>query len=203
MVHSGDWLNFALSKSLAQEPGAHFAYCGACLVPLSVILEKTGGMAVPEFAQKFLFDPLSIHSAHWVEAPSGGATVVPVSFGLSMAPRDLAKIGLLVLNKGKWGGKRIVPEDWIRESTSLKVPRDQTNHKYDYGYLWWETEFNVGSRNLKAIMGWGVGGNYLFIVPEKDLVCVVTAGNTNDPQTAKGSLLLFQDYVLPAFFLHP
>lgn len=203
MVHSGDWLNFALSKPLAQEPGTHFAYCGACLLPLSVILEKAGGLTVPAFAQKVLFDPLQIHSAHWVKAHSGGTTVVPMSFGLSMAPRDLAKIGLLVLDKGKWDGKRIVPEDWIKESTSVKVPRDQTNHKYDYGYLWWETEFRVGSRNVKTVMGWGVGGNYLFIVPDLDLVCVVTGGNYNDSQAGKCSLELFQNYILPAFCGNP
>jgi CubicO group peptidase (beta-lactamase class C family) len=116
-----------------------------------------------------------------------------------MSPRDLAKIGLLVLDKGKWEGKRVVPEDWIKESTSLKVPRDQTNHKFDYGYLWWETEFKFGNRNVQAVMGWGVGGNLLFIVPELNLVCVITAGNYNDPQSSKASLQLFQDYILPAF----
>jgi CubicO group peptidase (beta-lactamase class C family) len=200
MVNSNDWLDFVLSKPLAGDPGSHFSYCGACLLPLSVILERAGQKTIPQFAQQYLFDPLEIHSTRWVEAPSAGTKVVPVSFGLSISPRDLAKIGLLVLKQGEWEGQRIVSEDWIKESTSLKVPRGQTNHKYDYGYLWWETEFKIGNRNIRTVMGWGVGGNYLLIVPEKNLVFVITAGNTNDPQAAKCSLRLFQDYVLPAFF---
>ncbi len=199
MVQSDDWLDDVLSKPLAQNPGSRFAYCGACLLSLSVILERASGLTIPPFAQKYLFDPLDIHSAQWVEAPSAGITVVPVSFGLSLSPQDLAKIGLLVLNKGKWAGKQIVSEDWIKESISRKVSRDQTNKKYDYGYLWWETESTLGNQRFKTLLGWGVGGNYLFIVPDKNLVCVITAGNYNDPKAAKSSLQLFQDYILPAF----
>jgi CubicO group peptidase (beta-lactamase class C family) len=198
MVRSDDWLDFALSKPLAQEPGARFTYCGSCLLPLSVILEKASGMSLPEYAQKNLFNPIGIHSAQWVEAPSAGTTVVPVSFGLSLAPRDLAKIGQLVLNRGKWKGGQIVSEDWITQSTSCKVSREQTNKKYDYGFLWWETEVELKGQKIKTILGWGVGGNYLFIVPEKNLVCVISAGNYNDSKAAKGSLELFENYVLPA-----
>jgi CubicO group peptidase (beta-lactamase class C family) len=201
MVQSEDWLDFVLSKPLAQTPGSHFAYCGSCLLPLSVILEKTSGMSVSEFAQKNLFDPLGIHSVQWVEAPSAGTTVVPVSFGLSMSPRDLAKIGQLVLNRGTWQGQPIVSEDWMKQSTSCRVLREQTNKKYDYGYLWWETEVGLKGQKVKTILGWGVGGNYLFIVPDKDLVCVISAGNYNDSKAAQGSWMLFQDYVLPAFSL--
>jgi len=104
----------------------------------------------------------------------------------------------LVLNRGKWNGKQIVSENWIEQSTSCKVSRDQSNKQYDYGYLWWETEMELWGRKVKTILGWGVGGNYLFIVPEKDLVCVITAGNYGDSKTAKASLELFGDYILPA-----
>ncbi len=200
MVRSEDWLDYSLSKPLIQDPGSRFGYCGACLLPLSVILERVNGMTVPQFAQQNLFDPLGIHSAKWVQAPSAGTTVVPVSFALSLSPRDLAKIGLLVLNKGKWDGKQIVSEDWIRESTSQKIPKDQTNKKYDYGYLWWKTEFKVRQKNASVIMGWGVGGNFLFIAPEKNIICVITAGNYNQPQEANNSLKLFQEDILPAFY---
>ncbi len=198
MVQSEDWLDFVLSKPLAREPGSHFAYCGACLLPLSVILEKTSGMSIPEFAQKNLFDPLGIYSAQWVEAPSAGTTVVPVSFGLSMSPVDLAKIGQLVLNRGKWEGRPIVSQDWMKQSTTCRVLREQTNKKYDDGYLWWETEVALKGQKVKTILGWGVGGNYLFIVPDQDLVCVISAGNYNDSKAAQGSWKLFQDYILPS-----
>jgi CubicO group peptidase (beta-lactamase class C family) len=197
MVNSDDWLDFTLSKPLVQEPGSHFAYCGGCLLPLSVILERSSGLNIPQFAQKYLFDPLDIHSAQWVKAPSAGITVVPVSFGLSLSQLDLAKIGLLILHHGQWDGRQIVSKDWINESTSRKVSKEQTNKKYNYGYLWWETEMKDEGQNLNVVMGWGVGGNYLFIVPDKNMVCVITGGNYNDPKAAKSSLQLFQDHVLP------
>jgi CubicO group peptidase (beta-lactamase class C family) len=195
MVRSDDWADYTLSKPLARRPGSQFAYCGACLLPLSVILEKASGMNVPDFAQKYLFDPLEIHSAQLVKAPSAGTTVVPVSFGLSLSPLDLAKIGLLILHKGKWNGQQVVSEDWIDRSTSAHVDKDQTNKKYDYGYLWWKTEMPAETKKIQVLMGWGVGGNYLFIVPDKELVCVVTGGNYNDAKAARGSLELFQNFV--------
>ncbi len=196
MVDSPDWLDFSLSEPLDHEPGEHFAYCGACLTPLSVLLARQSRMTVPQFAQRNLFERLGIPSSPWMEGPQG---VTPPAFGLKMRPRDLAKLGALYLQKGTWKGKEIVPKTWVEGSLSALVPASQTHGKGDYGFLWWAKDMKVRKKNLRVHFAWGVGGQYLFLVPALDLVCVVTAGNENDSRLGTNSLRLFEEYVLPTF----
>ncbi len=196
MVDSPDWTDFILSKPLSNEPGKKFAYCGACLTPLSSLLARKSGMSVPEFARKNLLETLQIHGASWVTGPKA---VTPVSFGLALKPRDLAKIGLLVLNKGKWNGRQIVSEKWVEEATSTHVAKDQTNGKAGYGYLWWESSVRIKGKDHRMVYAWGVGGQYLWVVPDLDLVCVATGGNYKSGKLGANALRLFQDYILKAF----
>ncbi|HUO57791.1 MAG TPA: serine hydrolase [bacterium] len=197
MVDSPDWVDFSLSQYLSQPPGTHFSYCGACLTSLSALLDRYSGMSVPAFAQQNLWAPLGIPKPVWMEGPG---PVTPASFGLSLRPRDLAKIGQLVLNQGKWGEKQIVSADWIQESTSIQIPKAGTNEKDDYGYLWWERNLSIHGETMRVVYAWGVGGNYLFIVPKLELVCVVTAGNYDSAELGANSFKLFQDQLLGAVF---
>lgn len=196
MVRSSDWLDFSLSRPLTHEPGQHFAYCGACLTPLSFILAQKSGMGIPDFAQKFLFDPLSIQNAHWMSGPEN---LTPASFGLSLRPRDLAKLGYLYLKNGLWNGQRVISSKWVSDSTRAVIPKAHTNRRYDYGYLWWEKEIHQHGHLLKVYFAWGVGGQYLFVVPQLDLVCVMTGGNYKDPKLSANSFKLFQDVIVGAF----
>jgi CubicO group peptidase (beta-lactamase class C family) len=196
MVGSSDWLDFSLSLPRQNPPGTHFAYCGACLTPLGVILERQSGMSLPQYAQKFLFNPLGIKTPLWWEGPKG---IHSPAFGLALRPRDMAKIGLLVLNKG--GGpnwNQLVPKTWIEESTALHVPHSLTGKKDDYGYLWWERDIRSHGKKLRVLDAWGVGGQHIFIVPGMDLVCVLTSGNYKDGRLANNSLKIFNE-VLEAF----
>lgn len=204
MIASPDWLHFCLSEPMDHKPGVHFAYCGACLTPFSELLSRQSGMSLPAFARKFLFDPLGIRRADWMVAPSGGPSaagpgLTPVSFGLSLRPRDLAKVGYLYLKKGNWRGKQIVSEKWVEESTSPQVSANRIGGKADYGFLWWERVMAVQGRPVRMFYAWGVGGQYLFVVPDLDLVCVVTGGNYKDGKLGANAFRLFQDYLLPAF----
>jgi CubicO group peptidase (beta-lactamase class C family) len=195
MVHSADWLDFSLREALDQAPGTRFIYCGACLLPLSVIVERRSGLALPDFAREYLWDPLGIQQARWFEGPQG---VVPVSFGLQMRPRDLLKLGFLYLNHGQWKGRRVLSEDWIERSSALQVPKIQTNGKNDYGYLWWEREVPTARGPVKVLFAWGVGGQYLFVAPSLNLVCVITGGNYKDSRLGANSFKLFQENLLAA-----
>jgi CubicO group peptidase (beta-lactamase class C family) len=190
MVQSPDWLDFSLSLPLSAPPGSRFAYCGACLIPLGAVVEKQSGMALPAFAQKYLFDPLGIQTPTWWEGPRG---IHSPAFGLSLKPRDMAKLGLLVLQKGKWNGKQIVPEKWITEATSPHVLEAKTGNKADYGYLWWQRNVQQGKKKWRVFDAWGVGGQHIFIVPELNVVCVLTGGNYKDGGLAKNSFKIFQE----------
>ena len=195
MVASLDWLDYSLSLPLNEKPGSHFAYCGACLTPLGAILEKQSGMKLPDFAQKFLFDPLGIKPPPWWEGPQG---IHCPAFGLALRPRDMAKIGYLVLKRGNWKGRQVVPEKWINESTAPHVPSPETGKKSDYGYLWWERDTDWHGKKLRVLDAWGVGGQHIFIVPGLDLVCVLTGGNYKDGIAANHSFEIFKE-VMDAF----
>jgi CubicO group peptidase (beta-lactamase class C family) len=104
----------------------------------------------------------------------------------------------LYLNHGKWKGRSIVSEQWIQQSTAPKVSKNKTHRPYDYGYLWWEKDIPYQARVVRMFFAWGVGGQYLFVVPSLDLVCVVTGGNYKDSRLGYNSFHLFQDYVVTA-----
>jgi CubicO group peptidase (beta-lactamase class C family) len=195
MVHSSDWLSFVLAEPVDVEPGSRFRYCGACLLPLSAILEKRSGLSVPDFAQKYLWDPLGIKRVKWFSGPQG---VIPVSFGLQMRPRDFLKLGVLYLDQGVWKGRKVISPDWIAQSTSLQIPKSQTNGKNDYGYLWWEREMPVRGEMVRVFFAWGVGGQYLCVVPSLQLVCLVSGGNYKDGRLGANSFKLFQENLLAA-----
>ncbi len=190
MVASPDWLDFSLSLPFSELPGSHFAYCGACLTPLAALLEKQSGLKLMDYAQKFLFDPMGIKVPPWWEGPQG---IHSPAFGLVLTPRDMAKIGVLVLKNGNWRGRQVVPEKWIRESTAPQVLSPQTDKKSDYGYLWWERDADWHGKKLRVLDAWGVGGQHIFIVPEMDLVCVLTGGNYKDGVAANHSFLIFNE----------
>jgi CubicO group peptidase (beta-lactamase class C family) len=144
-------------------------------------------------AQEVLFDPLGIREVEWGRYGNGD----PVAgWGLRMRPRDLAKIGQLVLDRGRWQGKQIVPEAWIAQSTAPQI--DPGWRGAFYGYLWWLGRSLVERREIDWIAGVGLGGQRVFIVPDRDLVAVVTAGLYRSPlQDQVGSTVLNR-YVLPA-----
>jgi CubicO group peptidase (beta-lactamase class C family) len=100
---------------------------------------------------------------------------------LWLAPRDLARIGQLVLDDGVWDGQRVVSADWIRESTSLHIDGPATMHGYPYGFYWWLAP------ELDAVTAWGHGGQFVFVLPAERLVLVLTAlPNTNDHKLGNG-----------------
>ncbi len=170
---SADWVDFALSLPMVATPGEHFAYSGGSLMILSGAVQRGAGTSVQEFAQEHLFGPLGIGEPRWYSSPNG---LPNFSAGLHLTPRDLAKLGELCLNKGRWQGKQIVSEEWLSESTRARF--EVPSYGYNYGYLWWSTELQDASgESVDVFMALGYGGQHLFVVPERSLVVVITSGN--------------------------
>lgn len=166
---------FVLEQPMAAEPGTVWNYNGGGVGLIASVLEKATHQRLDAFATEALFAPLGIADWHWSPMATGDPSA---SGGLLLRPRDLAKIGQMVLDRGLWHGKRIVSARWIAEMTSPHAPRGWEFHHgiSSYGYLWWLGRFHAGSREVDWVGGTGWGGQRLFVVPSLDLVVVGTAG---------------------------
>ncbi len=176
MYRTQDWAEFLLNKPMAYERGKHFSYCTGGVVLLGRVIEKLSGKPVPDFANERLFKPLGIDRARWETTPSGH-TDTGGHLRLNLA--DLHTIGLLVNAGGKWQGNELIDPNWlnkaIKEQTRIYERRER------YGYLWWRDGGTVKGKDVSLIYAHGNGGNFIFIVPELELVAAFTGKNYGKP----------------------
>lgn len=188
MYLSGDACRYVLSRPAIAPPEHEFRYSTGTLALVSAIVHKATGQPLDEFARANLLAPLGISGEQWSrlgrDTDAGG--------GLRMRPRDMAKIGQLVLAGGRWNDRQIVSKGWIDASTTplIKATDDQ-----EYGYLWWIGRSAAHRRTVRWVGALGRGGQSIRIVPELDLVVVVTAGYYQDysPQAFRLQYSVFQD----------
>jgi len=115
--------------------------------------------------------------------------------GLRLRPRDMAKLGQLVISHGIWKGKPIVSTEWLKEATTPRFPVE-TNHYY--GYQWWISSSSVEGKKIDWFEAFGLGGQRIIIVPSLELVVVFTTGLYDMPKSWLATTDLLDDYVLPA-----
>jgi CubicO group peptidase (beta-lactamase class C family) len=203
MYVSADWTGFALdlpergyapwTTRPADSPhGRAFAYCTANSFLLGAIVERASGMPLERFAADVLERPLGIEKAVWRKSSEG---VGMGGGGTEYRSRDLAKLGQMVIDAGRWKGRQILPADWIRAMTQVRA---QTPFDADYGYQMWRFPFTVGAQQLHGWTMSGNGGNAVFVVPEKQLVVVVTRTRFNQRGMHQETKKLLQDYILSA-----
>jgi CubicO group peptidase (beta-lactamase class C family) len=182
-----DPYRFVLEQRMVSAPGEKFHYNNGSAELAGAVVQKATGLALDQFAKRALFDPLTIEDWEWGKMASGDPGA---SWGLRLRPRDLAKIGQLVLNRGTWRGRRVVSSEWIETMIAPHIVRPKTT----YGYLWWLDRRTVDGRDIDLVSAIGWGGQYLHIVPQLDLVVVVTAGvydfnGDGHPETAGNAAL--------------
>lgn len=187
-----DWLQYFMDLPMVNDPGAVSNYCTMAQVLATEVISRASGMAIDKFAQAYLFDPLQIKNISW--GHTSDKQVIPAAKRLYMIPRDMAKIGQLILNKGEWNGQQVVSESWIKESTTPKTRITGV----DYGFLWWNVPFQVDEDKAVAKLATGNGGQYIFIFPELNMVTVFTGGAYNSPDD-KLPFAIVKDVLLPTF----
>ncbi|MER6593380.1 serine hydrolase [Micromonospora purpureochromogenes] len=183
-----DRYRYILERSVLEPPGVRWTYCGGATALLGRLIAAGTGRSLPQYAQAVLFAPLSIGSYEWLTGADG---VASAASGLRLAPRDLARIGELVLAEGAWDGQRIVPADWIR---TMLQPRLQTSWGAQYGYQWYIE--SIDGHCVYA--GMGNGGQRLFVLPDLDLTMAITAGNYDGPDQWRTPLTVLERVILPA-----
>jgi CubicO group peptidase (beta-lactamase class C family) len=176
MYGTRDWIGFVLDLRMIASPGTVSTYCTGGVVVLGHILSLRSGMALDDYAQAWLFDPLDIEQSTWRRSPDGRATG---GGGLRLRPRDAAKLGALFANEGLWNGTRVVPENWVM-ATRARVTALGPD---DYGYLWWKRSFAHPRGSLESSFTSGNGGNFIFTFPQVELVVAFTGSNYNDPRS--------------------
>lgn len=191
MAGSSDWIDFVLERPMAAEPGGSYSYNSGLTVLLSGILQHSALVPAERFAAERLFGPLGIERWSWESAPGG---LTNTGWGLFLRPRDAAKVGQLVLEKGSWDGQEIVSPAWVERSTSPLVDVSAT---YGYGYQWWVLKPNPPSREVEVRFGWGYGGQFIFVVPALELLVVTTSSNYDSPQESD-PIRFMANVILPA-----
>lgn len=198
MPEGADWVEAFLAHPFDHEPGTYFWYNNMGTYMLSAIVQKVTGEKVIDYLTPRLFEPLAIEGATWQESPQG---INVGGWGLYLKTEDLAKMGQLILRRGEWNGKQIVPAEWIDEMTTAHIdsrpagmrPEQITFKAEDsdwlqgYGYQMWRCRHG-------AVRADGANGQYIIVMPEQNVVIAMTA-NIGDMQ---GEINLVWEHLLAA-----
>lgn len=164
MQEQTDWAGFMLDLPFTSKPGEKFSYCSGNFYLLSEILQRASKMKSHDFARKYLFDVLQFGKTYWDQNKKG----VNHGWGdLYILPYDMAKIGSLLLQEGKWDGKQVLSAGWIQKIQPLYYYRGTES----YGYGWW-----LDSENPYEIQAIGRGGQRMFVLKDKNVIIVTTGG---------------------------
>jgi len=188
-----DWVDFVINRPMSHEPGTFFSYSSGASQLLSHILTASTGETIDKYAREYLFRPIGIKKFYWKMTPSG---LPDTEGGLYLTAPDLARIGYLYLNDGKWNDAQILPKGWVAETVRRYVPDTNPSapdENMGYGYQWWLVPYD-GKQASHYLAGIGYGGQYVFIVPEKQIVAVFTGWNIYGPTPS--IVEAFESYVL-------
>ena len=193
VVKSENWVRTFLAQNLSHKPGTEFLYNSAATYMCSAIVQKVTGQTVLEYLTPRLFEPLGVSGMAWETCPRGINTG---GWGLSITTETMAKFGQLLLQKGQWNGKQILPTAWIEEATSFHIqqppkkgtsrPKAEDDWQQGYGYQFWRCQHG-------GFRGDGAFGQFTIVLPEQDAVVIMTS-ETKDMQ---GSLDLVWKHLLP------
>jgi len=191
-----DPYRYVLAKPVAAPPDAVWNYNGGGTDLLGNIIERVSGKSLEAFARDTLFAPLGITDWEWMKYRNEHFAAAA---GLRLRPRDAAKIGQLVLNKGAWNGRPVVSPKWIEQSVT---PRFQAlgyfGGLFYYGQQWWMGRTLGGGRDVKWIAAQGLGGQRIFIVPELDLVVMTTSGLYASGRQGQAALDILANFIIPS-----
>ncbi|MGO4714862.1 serine hydrolase domain-containing protein [Bradyrhizobium sp. 2TAF24] len=184
MDDAPDRYRYILSLPIAAEPGRAWLYCGGATALLGHLIARGTGMPLLDYAQRMLFGPMDFGPVVW--GPGRDGEPIAAS-GLRLLPRDMLKVGQLVLARGNWQGRQLVPEAWVRTVTTQTVTIDQ---RRSYGYHWYMGDIAVSGQPHHWIGGIGWGGQRLFVMPDLDLVVGINCGNYDKPGSEQSRVAL-------------
>jgi CubicO group peptidase (beta-lactamase class C family) len=192
MDRSSDPLRAALAPEMAAAPGKIWNYNSGSTELLGAILKKATGKPVDQLAASLLFAPLGITDFTWYEHPNG---TPHAAGGLRLRPRDLAKIGQLILQRGAWNGTQVISSAWIDAATA---PHIMGEFLFFYGYQFWLGRSLVNGHEVHWAAAVGLGGQRLYVIPELDMVVALNSGMYTSDRQGRVALQVLDSYVMPA-----
>lgn len=197
LIHQSDPIQFILSRPFLTEPGTQFQYSSASII-LGEIVRRASGLRADDFAREHLFSPLGISEITWCELSND---VLYTSGEIKLRPRDMAKLGELYLQNGRWNGQQIISEQWVEESTVAHI-RATSDLGIDYGYNWWLYTYEVNFEQIESFSASGWGGQNIIVFPGLDMVVVTTAGYYDKPQLEFHIDVLLMQKILESVLLN-
>jgi CubicO group peptidase (beta-lactamase class C family) len=186
-----DWERAFMELPVEEEPGSRFVYNSGGSYMLAAAVQRRVGTSAANFAQQNLFGPLGIVDYTWDTSPQG---IVCGGWGLSLRPRDMARFGLMYLHGGRWEGRQVVPAWWV-DAASRRQMNNGTAGFWGsgYGYQFWINDFGGYRAD-------GAFAQYIFVLPEHDLVVVFTNNLTSDTELPAR---MIRQYILPTLSGEP
>jgi CubicO group peptidase (beta-lactamase class C family) len=187
-----DWLRFVLDWPMRDAPGTRWEYVSGATILLGGVVGAATGTRLDRFAADQLFGPLGVSGQSWIGGLPDG--LPHAGGGLNLRPRDMAKLGQLVLDNGEWHGRPLVDANWIHLSASrvTGAARVWSGQTFDYGRGWWVTTARGGD----VVTASGANGQWIFVVPSLRLVVVATGDNDDALWSAPVEFLYA--YILPS-----
>ena len=188
-----DWIRSFMSLEPVHKPGTVFLYNNMATFMLSAIVQQVTGQTLFEYLKPRIFDPLAIRGIDWDMNPQG---INLGMIGLRLRTEDMARFGELLIANGKWKGKQLIPEQWVKEATSFKIesgdpsnkmPKDKNDWAQGYCYQMWR-----GRNNTVRLDG--LAGQFVILIPDKDAIVVLTANARNTQE----EMNLVHNYLVPA-----
>lgn len=191
MMKSDDWVKYTLDLPVVHQPGKISSYCTGVALTLGRLVELATNKSLEKFADETLFKPLGITDYDWRFDPDSSSR--QTFSQMYLQPRDLVKLAKMYMNGGKWQGKQILPENWVRKTFKEYTP--------EFGYLWEHNYFIIDGKRYNSYMASGNGGQKIYIWPDYNMITVFTGGNYNSYALYGKSTppnYMIPKYILPA-----
>jgi CubicO group peptidase (beta-lactamase class C family) len=189
-----DWLKTVVEAPMINQPGSHANYSSANPFLLGIILNTQLKQPLEFFMDDNLFAPLGINSYlvqnDCFNQPYFGG-------GMFLRPRDMLKFGLLYSQQGRWNDRQLISKKWVDASFKKYLVLENHPEKNEYGFLWWHFSYKVNNKIITSVEARGAGGQYIFIIPDYELVVVITSANYRNGRVWQPEKIM-ENYILPA-----
>ncbi|MEP5611000.1 MAG: serine hydrolase [Cyclobacteriaceae bacterium] len=173
-IAKDDWKAYLLSVPVTSRPGKEWVYADINALLIGAVIEETSGMSLKDFAKEKIFDPFGIKQFYWY---TNANNQTGAAGNLYLSTLDFAKLGMPLVNEGKWGGQQIIDTSYVEKLCSNETFDLSDDNPYAdyYGMMWYKSHRTFGNNDIDYVFASGNGGNHLIVIPDRELVIALTS----------------------------